>query len=171
MSSEDLAAGDRFDFIGTAVGFNGESANFQNLNSDAIGPGQLQGFNHTTFLSCPFEVNEIEGIYLIAEGGDAGLHNIGDEFEVIAGPDENQYSIVDFGDINLIINVDPETGASIPSDNVLFTFEDDIQGDIELIPLPINSGFTFSCTGTISLTGLEYSCCEGAFPLIMAKEE
>lgn len=166
LNSDDLMAGDRFDFIGIATGFNGEVANFQNLNSDATGPGQSQGFNHVAFLSCPFDMAELEGAYVIEDGGDAGIHNVGDVFEVISGPEENQYSIVGFGDVNLVINVDPDTGVSTPSDDVLITLDD----DLELAPLPINSGFTFSCTGTISLTDLEYSCCEGAFPIIMSKQ-
>ena len=168
LNPDELVAGDRFDFIGSILGANGEIANLQNLNSDATSPGQLQGFNHTTFLSCPFDVNELEGTYVIEEGGDAGIHIAGDEFEIIAGPEENQYSILNFGDIDLIVNVDPETGISIPSDDVLITFLDD---DLELAPLPINSGFTFSCTGAVFLTNIEYSCCEGVFPLIMSKQE
>ena len=45
-----------------------------------------------------------------------------------------------------------------------------LDDDLELTPLPINSGFTFSCTGIISLIELQYSCCEGTFPIIMSKQ-
>lgn len=165
LTIDDLAAGDRFDFIGTVLGANGETASFENLNGDATGPGQFQGFNHTTFLSCPFNSDEIVGTYAIQEGGDAGIYAVGDTFEVVAGPGENQYSIVDAGDIDLVINVDPGTGISIPSDNVLLTFA----SGLALAPAPASAGFTFSCTGTIFLTAFEYSCC-GAFPLIMSKQ-
>ena len=164
LTSDDLAAGDRFDFIGTAVGVDGELSTFQNLNGDATGPGQFQGFNHTTFLSCPFNADEIAGTYEVQEGGEAGIYTAGDTFEVIPGPGPEQYSIVNAGDIDLIINVDVGTGISIPSDDVFLT----LASGLELVPAPANAGFTFSCTGTIFLTGFEYSCC-GAFPLIMSK--
>ncbi len=165
LTVDDLAAGDRFDFIGTATGADGETANFQNLSGDARGPGQFQGFNHTTFLSCPFNPAEIPGTYAVQDGGDAGIYGVGDTFEVIAGPGVDQYSIVDAGDTDLVINVDPGTGISIPVGEVFLTFA----SGLELIPAEANAGFTFSCTGTIFLTGFEYTCC-GAFPLILIKQ-
>jgi len=164
VASSDLEAGDRFDFIGTATGTNGAITNFQNLNGDSRGPGQFQGFNHTTFLSCPFNPSEIAGTYAIQEGGTAGIYAVGDTFEVVAGPGPEQYSIVDAGDTDLVINVDVGTGISIPSEDVFLTFA----SGLALAPAPANAGFTFSCTGTIFLTGFEYSCC-GAFPLILSR--
>ncbi len=161
-----FAAGDRFDFIATAKGNNGLDASFENLNSDSRGPGQFQGFNHTTFLSCPFNSSEIPGTYAITGDGGGGLHSNGDTFEVISGPGPNQYSVVGFGDENLIINVDPETGISIPSDEEVFLV---LASGTKLTAAPANAGFTFSCTGTIFLTAFEYTCC-GSFALTMKKQ-
>lgn len=165
VPTTEFKAGDRFDFIATATGTNGQTASFQNLNGDSRGPGQFQGFNHTTFLSCPFNAAEIPGTYAIVDGGGAGIHGDGDTFEIIAGPGAEQYSIVDFGDTDLVINVDLGTGISIPSDEVFLTFA----SGLELSPAPANAGFTFSCTGTVFLTAFEYTCC-GAFPLKMEKQ-
>ncbi|MFD2565027.1 hypothetical protein [Aquimarina rubra] len=169
LTLADLGPGDKFDFLVTITDTNGlvfDGEDELQFLGDISNPGLAQALRYTTFISCPFVSSEIGGIYEIQPGGTAGLFAAGSQFEVIAGPGDNQYSIVDFGDpafnSNLVINVDPATGISIPSGDQLYDF------GFSLNPAESNAGFTFSCSGNIVLTAFSYTCC-GNFPLVMSK--
>lgn len=159
ISVDDLAAGDRLDFIASAIGTNGETADIDNLNGDAIGPGQFNAFIHSTFLSCPFNQADAIGTYAVQTDA-FGLAS--PTFEVIAGPDANSITIVDLIEpgYTLTLEVDPNTGiAAAARQPVASQFYGYSGGNINTTA---TASFVFSCVGTISAT-FQYTVDLGSF--------
>ena len=156
ISTEDLSPGDKFDFISEATGINGEVASFANLTGDATGPGMFQGFNHTTFLSCPFVASDAVGSYSVTNDG-FGQANA--SFEVISGPDDGTVTVTGLFEQDFDISVDIETGiATIPRQPVKADFFGFEGGNINTSA----TSFFFSCTGAVILT-LQYTVDLGSF--------
>ncbi|MRX63253.1 hypothetical protein [Maribacter luteus] len=159
LSSSDLVAGDRFDFIGTAIGTNGQVAAFENLNGDASGPGQFNAFSFNTYLSCPFNQADAIGTYstTVDEFGLAV-----DTFEVTAGPDANSVIISDLIEpgFSMIMEVNPNTGiGSISRTPMAASYYGYSGGNINTTGTP---SFFFSCSGTIAAV-LQYTVDLGSF--------
>lgn len=179
VSLDAFAAGDRFDFIGTSVGTDGSTYTVTDITQELLGgPGQQQGYRFVSFVSCPFNNEELAGTYVVQDGGGAGLFRAGTAFEIAPGTSPDQYVIVDFGDDfedgsgdayggpgrDLVIRVDTETGITYPvADQQMYDF------GFPITPTDKESGFTFSCTGTVNLTGFSYTCC-GNYPLILQRQ-
>ncbi|WP_378177801.1 hypothetical protein [Aquimarina sp. SS2-1] len=159
LTVPDLQPGDKFDFIATITDTNGvvfDGGDQTQFLGDISNPGLAQALNYTTFISCPFNAADAAGTYTITVDGFGT--SVGDlTFEVVAGPGENQITMVnpfdhpnpDTGlqDYSVTIDVDPTTGvASIERqpawhcDNFGCPYgEGRVNG----------GGFVFSCSGAI----------------------
>lgn len=162
----DLLPGDEIDFNAYAIGDNGDTAYWENLDQDlGTNPGQKQGFRYVTYVSCPFVAAEITGIYKLIED-EAEIMNDSDSTIILnAGPGENQITIVDMfhhpdpdnpgSTYNVIVDVDPVTGiATVENQNA---WNSDNWGWGLGVGTIEGGGFVFSCTGLILLT-LEQYC-------------
>lgn len=159
LQASDLVAGDRFNFVGSAVGTNGQAADFSNLNGDAIGPGQFNAYRFNTFLSCPFSQADALGTYAVTNDA-FGLAV--PTFEVTAGPDANSVVISDLIEpgFSMVMAVDPNTGiASIRRTPMASNFYGYSGGNINTTATP---SFFFSCTGTIAAV-FQYTVDLGSF--------
>lgn len=163
---DDFLPGDEIDFNAYAIGDNGDTAYWENLDQDlGTNPGQKQGFRYVTYVSCPFVAAEITGTYKLIED-EAGIMNDYDStITVNAGPGENQITIVDMfhhpdpdnpgSTYNVIVDVDPETGiATVERQNA---WNSDNWGWGWGVGSNEGGGFVFSCAGLILLT-LEQYC-------------
>lgn len=155
-STADFSPGDEITFLGVVTDTDGDVGVFDDLNGDARGEGIMQALRHRAFIFCPFNSDEVGGMYEVTSLG------FGEFFgetnlvrEVVAGPDENQITIIGgayptVGGTDLIVDVDPANGvASLGGDGTAFSadagaFDTDSYGTV--------SGFVFSCVGSISLT-------------------
>ncbi|WP_299900895.1 hypothetical protein [uncultured Aquimarina sp.] len=162
----DLGPGDQFDFFVEITGNDGTVFNGLDETQflgDINNPGLQQALVYTTFISCPFTVEEAVGTYTItndvwgyeASGSDG-------QFEVIAGPGPNEITMVNpfehvnpatgEQDYNVVISVDPNSGIATIArqeawhcDNFGCPYG---QGFIETR----GTGFLFACTGTLTIT-------------------
>ena len=94
-STADFAPGDEITFLGIVTDTDGDVGVFSDLNGDARGEGIMQGLRHRAFIFCPFNAAEAVGTYDVTSLG------FGEFFgetnlvrEVVAGPGENQITIV-----------------------------------------------------------------------------
>lgn len=159
LQPSDLQAGDRFDFVGSATGTNGQVADISNLNGDAGGPGQFNAFQFNTFLSCPFNQADALGTYDVTVD-DFGLAVA--TFEVTAGPDANSVIIADLIEpgFSMVVNVNPNTGiASISRTPMANSYYGYSGGNINTTGTP---SFFFSCSGTIAAV-FQYTVDLGSF--------
>ncbi len=169
-----FSPGDQFTFLGTITDNNGRVGVYTDLNGDARGEGIMQGLRHLAFIFCPFNAAEAVGTYDVTSLG------FGEFFgemnlvrEVVAGPGENQITIVGgayptVGSTDLIVDVNPENGvASLGGDGTAFSaaagaFDTDNYGSV--------SGFVFSCVGAINLT-VDFDAYAGnAHPVVLQKQ-
>lgn len=152
----DFAPGDEITFLATTTGSNGYSITADDLNGDAFNTGIMQGLRHSVLIFCPFNVADAVGTYDVTSLG------FGEFFgetattrEVVAGPGENQITIVGgaypaVGSDDLVLDIDPSNGvASLGASGTAFSaaagaFDTDNYGSA--------NGFAFSCAGTITLT-------------------
>jgi hypothetical protein len=155
IPSDEIQPGDNIEFQATATGKDGKILTFADLGGDlAAQEEQLQAFQFNIFVSCPFIASEIVGTYNVTQHRfDAFFGPQGTTREIIAGPGENQYTIIGGavpldGADDLIINVDPITGVvtstGSPNATHFNTFGPGVYGNV--------GGFTFSCVGFIDLT-------------------
>lgn len=171
----DFLAGDRFDFQGMSTSLDGEVVEFSTLGPDLqVEPGQKQSYQFTSFISCPFSVEEALGTYTLTACG-LGFCGGGNQFEVTAGEEPNSvvlnnpYNSFDpeTGEpFEIIIVVDPATGIGSIAEQPAFATED--TGNNGFFPTTIDAttGFYFSCTGTILFsvgTGIEQIATGGLF--------
>ena len=86
----DLLPGDEIDFSAYAIGDDGQTASWDNLDQDAgTNPGQKQGFRYVTYVSCPFNAEESAGTYKLLTDDFELLWDGDSTITVIAGPGEN----------------------------------------------------------------------------------
>ncbi len=148
-SITDFGPGDRFDFSSTAKGTDGTTATFNDLSAPSQGPGQFQGFNHVTYLSCPFSASEAIGTYAITANSFSNIPNAGagTTFEIIAGPDDSTVTVVGLYEKNFNIEVDTKTGiATIPRQPIVSNISGYAGGSINTS----STSFFFSCAGSIA---------------------
>lgn len=183
-----LSGGDSFRFLGTVTtedgtvytyenpsydeeeGFNGGLTHPQLVNA----PGFRNALSFTINFVCPFDAAESAGTYRIVR--DDFETSVGDDtFEVIAGPGENQVTMVNpFDHINpatgeqdyrVTIDVDPTTGiATIPVQQAWHysNFAAAPAYGVGSVNTSGNANFVFSCSGTINLF-LQHSVGLGSF--------
>lgn len=168
---DSFLAGDEFKFTAEVTRTDGKVFDFNTLDPDLQNePGQRQAYRFNTYISCPFVVEDLVGTYELIQT--AFMGGAGSTYEVIAGPGENQYSIVDLANNNtalledgtkadLVVTVNPASGVSVPSDQ--YPHYSDFA-----FPAEEDAGFTFSCIGSISLLKFKYTCC-GTYPLQLTK--
>ncbi len=164
-----ILPGDRFDFVGTSVGVNGEVVTFNTLNADLQAEtGQRQAYSLVTFISCPFDRDQVLGTWELIDGGFAGI--VGHQFEVTADPDAADEIILDnpFGEIepnvefNPHVKIDPVGIAELPEDKSVDPpnsrgyeyFESSVGccGNRFAPTRIVGDGFLFACTGFMTFT-------------------
>lgn len=159
LEISDFGAGDRFDFQATSTSTSGSVTEFALLNDDLQAePGQLQSYQFTSFISCPFSTDEALGTYTFTNCDLGGQCN-NTEFEVIAGTDPNtvvlinpyQSNPLNAGDapFEITIVVDPATGIGSIAQQRAFSTLEYCCGGFEDTEIQADSGFYFSCTGTM----------------------
>ncbi len=158
LTLADFEAGDRFDFQGKSTSLDGQVVEFSDLGPDlATEPGQKQSYQFTSFISCPFSVEEAVGTYSLNACGLAFCSG-GNQFEVVAGEEPNSVILLnpynsfdpETGEpFEIIVVVNPDTGIGSIAEQPAFATED--TGNPGFFPTTIeaDSGFYFSCTGTI----------------------
>ncbi len=123
----------------------------------------------TTFFSCPFNAENAAGTYTITR--DDFQTSVGDlEFEVVAGPGDNQITLINpFDHVNpvtgeqdydVIVTVDPATAAATVTQQAAWHCNNfgcgfgvgSVDGTV----------FVFSCSGTITLN-LRHTVAAGSF--------
>ena len=153
----DFSPGDQITFLATVTDQNGREGTYSNLNSDARGPGIMQGLRHSAFIFCPFNAAEAAGTYEVLEIGFADdLPEPVATREVVAGPGENQITIVggeypSLGSGDLIVDIDPANGVASLGGEGTTAFSADA-GAFATDNYGSVSGFVFSCVGAINLT-------------------
>jgi hypothetical protein len=86
ITQADLLAGDRFDFQATSTSTDGAITSWSTINLDLQGEaGQLQSYQYTSYISCPFNRDDATGTWEIVDDG--FLTSEGNQFEIIAGDD------------------------------------------------------------------------------------
>ena len=131
----------------------------------------------TAFVVCPF-TGGMTGLYTVVQD-DWADWSVGDVVKVTDGPGANQINLSEvwpnpaYGDkVNdLIINVDPATGAAkLATNNVIFA--DYGQKTSAYVPSSGTNGYVFSCTGYIGLKiGLKYGATDyGANTLTLQRK-
>lgn len=151
----EIQPGDNIEFNAVSTGTDGGTLAFEDLGPDLFGqPEQRQAYFFNVFVACPFIQSEIIGTYDVTQHRfDAFFGAQPATREVIAGPDENSYTIIGGavpldGADDLTINVNPLTGevsfGGDPADIHFNTFGPGVYGSV--------TGFTFSCVGFIDLT-------------------
>lgn len=166
IDMNDFLPGDEIDFDAYAIGDNGDTAYWENLDQDlGTNPGQKQGFRYVAYVSCPFNAAESAGTYKLIEEEAELMYDSDSTIVVVAGPGENQITIMNVfhhpypdnpgSTYNVIVDVNPLTGIAMVgnqdawnSDNWGWGWG---VGTIE------GAGFVFSCTGLIILS-LEQYC-------------
>lgn len=170
VTMDDFLPGDAFNVVCTVTSTDGKEVTIEQLDEDAAGnPGQRQAFNYTTYISCPFNASDAAGTYE-ATVDDFGTFADNGQFEVIAGPGENQITCKDwFGHsvpgapdatYDVIIDVDPNSGIATVSKQD--AWHCDTWGCPYGTGRVDGGGFVFSCSGTISLV-LEHTVDLGSF--------
>ncbi|WP_103071006.1 hypothetical protein [Aquimarina sediminis] len=162
VAADDLKPGDQFSFVSTATGTNGVKASFADLNGDATGPGQFQGFNHTTFVICPFITSEAVGTYSVTSDGFGGFEPASATFEVTAGANDGEVIVTGLydADKSFTISMNTELGiATIDRQPVANSFAGYAGGNINT---NTTTSFFFSCTGTMILN-LQHTVDLGSF--------
>lgn len=151
----EIQPGDNIEFNAVSTGTDGGTLAFENLGPDLFGqPEQRQAYFFNVFVACPFIQSEIIGTFDVTQHRfDAFFGTQPPTREVIAGPDENSYTIVGGaipldGVDDLTISVNPLTGevsyGGDPAAIHFNTFGPAVYGNV--------TGFTFSCVGFIDLT-------------------
>ena len=155
INISDIQPGDNIEFSATSTGIDGSVLTFDQLANDLAGqPEQRQAYNFGAFVSCAFIADDIAGTYNVTQHRfDAFFGAQPSTREVIAGPKDNQFTIIGGpipldGSDDLIIDVDPTTGivtdVANPNGIHFNTFGPGVYGNA--------SGFAFSCAGFIDLT-------------------
>lgn len=155
IAVNDIQPGDIIEFQASSTGNDGRVLTIDDLAGDLSGqPEQRQAYEFEILISCPFKSSEIAGTFNVVEHSfDAFFGEQPPTREIIAGPGENQLTIIGGpipldGSDDLVINVDPATGVASygGNDNAIHfnTFGPGVYGtDVK--------GFVFSCVGSIDL--------------------
>jgi len=168
----DFLPGDQINFYAYAIGDNGDTATWENLDQDlGTNPGQKQGFTYTTYVSCPFDADESAGTYSITvEDMGAYYDNLDYDLVVEAGPGENQITLKNIFDhpnpdnpgqtYDVVVDVDPSTGiATVEKQPAWHSGNFGMPYGVASVE---GEGFVFSCTGTIILM-MEHTVAAGSF--------
>ena len=169
LTNADLLAGDRFDFQAKSISTDGDETLWSTLNIDLQAEvGQLQSYQFTSFISCPFVRADIIGTWELIDGGFAG--DVGYQFEIIESPDASNEVILinpfNSPEPNIPFRprvvVDPFGIAELPTDTSVDPadtkgypwFESSIGccGDRFAPTQMRGDGFVFSCTGFMTFT-------------------
>ncbi|SMC64293.1 hypothetical protein [Cellulophaga tyrosinoxydans] len=127
IDTAELAAGDRFDFVGTSVGTDGSIVTFNSLAPDIQAePGQKQAYALTAFIACPFNQADMIGTYTFIE--DSGFSATGKTtFDIIAGDTPNEIVLVNpfdsAGNYNITVNVNDFGIATFERQDAVLTSE------------------------------------------------
>ena len=162
VSVTDFNAGDRFDFSSTVKGTDGTIATFKDLSAPSQGPGQFQGFNHVTYMSCPFVASEAIGTYTVTSDGFGAFEPVTGPFEVTAGPTDDTVIVTGLytAERSFTMSVNLKDGiATIPRQIVADTFDGYPLGTINTNAI---TSFFFSCTGEMILN-LFYADSDGGW--------
>ncbi|WP_025741879.1 hypothetical protein [Aquimarina pacifica] len=161
LGVDDIAPGDQFDFISTATAENGLIGTFEDLNGDATGPGQFQGFNHVTFVICPFSVSEAIGSYS-ATSETFPFATVSSTFEVSAGPTDDTVVVTGLYDAEKSFTIVMDTALGIATVERQDVKDDFLGYAGGRINTNLTTSFFFSCTGTMILN-LQYTVDLGSF--------
>ncbi len=166
LETEDILAGDRFDFIAESIDFDGNKTTFETLAPDTQGePGVRQAYSFLTYVSCPFDASESIGTYQILESVFSDVP-LGPTFEIIAGSNANELILVDpFNHLSVggfsapnnfevVIEVNDFGIVTIPETldgNRQFLWSGALLNpDWQLVWPRGGAGFLFTCTGSLS---------------------
>lgn len=176
LTEAELLAGDRFDFQATSTSTTGAVTTWSTINGDLQSEaGQLQSYQYTSYISCPFERDAVVGTWEIVDDG--FLTNEGFQFEIIASEDAadeiiliNPFNSTQPAGSTLDpseefrprIKIDPFGIAEMPADNSVtpaipegyayFNSAMGCCGDRFAPTRMIGDGFLFSCTGFLTFT-------------------
>jgi hypothetical protein len=156
LSRDDIPPGTILNFYATVEGINGKVTTAENLNGDVFTPGIGQGYTHSAAVFCPYDDANIAGTYEVTELTFAGfLGETNFTREIVAGPGENQLTIVggpypSLGGEDLVIDVDPTTGtATIAAPSKAFDpIPEEELGETDIA---VVQGGVFSCVGKLIL--------------------
>jgi len=159
----DLLPGDEIDFDAYAIGDNGDTATWNNLDQDlGTNPGQKQGFRYVTYISCPFSAGESAGTYKMMVDDFEVLWDGDSTVTVIAGPGENQITLVDIfhhpnpdnpgSTYDVVVDVDPLTGIATVEVQIAWNYDNYDPASGYGPGYISGTGFVFSCTGSIILS-------------------
>lgn len=174
-SVADLKPSDRIDFVCTVTSNDGTLFTKADLGDNLFGnPGQRQGYEYTTFISCPFNVADAVGTYTMSADSYSFpfITPVLTGIEVVEGANENQIILKDVykhpESYDVAVDVNPLTGEATVTDQVAwktenkgFSFgETTLNGD----------GFVFSCTGQVILNVthcVSAGCWNGGAPALL----
>lgn len=149
----EFEAGDRFDFVASTTGKDGTVYGIAQLTQELVAnPRQQQGLRYVTYVSCPFVAADLAGTYAYTVD-DIGMA-ANETVEVVAGPGENQFTMVDaFGaGKDLVVNVNPATGqVTAPRQQVWDPLAVGYPANYGKGYTQVDAGFAFSCAGSIIL--------------------
>jgi hypothetical protein len=160
-----IGGGDNLTFTSTAKLTDGRIVNAAN-SAPSITGGTNASFTtaFNVLVACAFNVDEAVGTYTITRD-DAGVSAPGDDLqlEVIAGPGENQVTLVDlfgYGSYDVVVDVNPANGAATIAKQV--AWDSDALG-IGLGEASIaGGGFFLSCAGSLDVI-VEHTVDAGSF--------
>lgn len=160
VDSSEFLAGDRFDFQAKSTSLDGEVVEFSSLGPDLqVETGQKQSYQFTSFISCPFSVEEAVGTYTFTNCGFGGASCDGNTFEIEAGDEPGTVVLInpyassplnaDDDPFEITIVVDVNTGIGSIARQRAFSTLEYCCGGFDDTLVEADSGFYFSCTGTI----------------------
>lgn len=144
---DDIAGGDFIDWM-FMIEFADPDVKFNDNALDELFP------DFRSFFVCAFDVNASVGTYQIT--GSIWEHNTG-TFEVVAGPEENQVTLIDLlghgaidgKNYDIVVDVDPASGQATVAQQIAWDSDNYGWG---YGPITADGGgYVLSCSGTISL--------------------
>ncbi|MHA7058606.1 hypothetical protein ACWGOQ_0015385 [Aquimarina sp. M1] len=161
LNITDILPGDRFDFSGKTTAIDGSIVVESNLGPDILAEtGQRQAYRLQTFVSCPFSVAEALGTYQLVSCG-LTFCNGGNTFEIVEGDEpntvvmQNPYNSFDpsTGEpFDIVIQINPASGEITIEEQDAFDTADTGNNGFKPTTIETESGFFFSCVGTITTT-------------------
>lgn len=177
---EDILPGDSFNFAAQSIGLDGTVLTSSLLSDSLDGSiGLANGYAFSSNVACEFIAADVVGTYDVLALGFAGttcMNETSTTREVVAGPGENQITIIggeyptNAGSDDLILNIDPTTGDATLGNPDGIAFRAGSCGIGQNDNYGAANGSVFSCVGSINLT-MDFTAFAGnAHPFILQKQ-
>lgn len=175
VTYDDLTKGNKLLITSRATDASGKRFTTNEFNEDLLNIGQRQALDYTLLLTCPFELEEAVGQYLIETDGIGVSLDYNRPIEAIAGPEGNSiiflnlYSHPEMYDIE--VEVDLVTGEAIIYSQVAWLSNNfgAAFGEIRMY----GDGYFFTCEGRVDLHARHSGAAAdfGGYDLVLKKIE